>query len=62
MCCCCSGTVAGNVKDPVCGMTVDPGEALKSEYQGEAHYFCCSGCKQKFDANPSRYAVKVQAL
>ncbi len=29
------------VKDPVCGMEIDPKEAAgKSEYQGQTYYFC----------------------
>lgn len=43
-------------KDPVCGMSVNPGKAKhKSEYQGAAFYFCCAGCKQAFDREPQRY-------
>ena len=37
--------------DPVCGMPVDISHAVhKSEYQGKWFYFCCAGCKQKFEA------------
>ena len=40
-------------KDPVCGMTVDPGSAKHSaEYRGHTYYFCGQGCKTKFAANP----------
>jgi YHS domain-containing protein len=43
-------------KDPVCGMQVDSTKAAaKSEYQGKTYYFCCEGCKRKFDQNPERY-------
>ena len=43
-------------KDPVCGMDVDPATAAgKSEHNGKTYYFCATGCKQKFDANPSQY-------
>jgi YHS domain-containing protein len=45
------------VKDPVCGMNVDPQKAAgETEYQGDTYYFCCSTCKQKFDEAPERYA------
>ncbi len=45
--------------DPVCGMTVDPATAAaRSEFEGETVYFCCAGCKQKFDADPSRFTAK----
>ncbi|MCC6694448.1 MAG: heavy metal translocating P-type ATPase [Candidatus Hydrogenedentes bacterium] len=43
-------------KDPVCGMTVDPARAkASSQHAGETYYFCCPGCKTKFDADPVRY-------
>jgi P-type Cu+ transporter len=39
-------------KDPICGMTVDPSKAAgKSELDGKTYYFCCLGCKKKFDSN-----------
>ncbi len=43
------------MKDPVCGMQVDPAKAAgTSEYQGTTYYFCSKGCKTKFDANPGQ--------
>ena len=46
----------GQVKDPVCGMTVDPATAKhKAEFSGAAYYFCCAGCREKFVAEPQRY-------
>jgi len=42
--------------DPVCHMTVDPAKAAHaSTYKGQAVYFCCAGCKQKFDKDPERF-------
>jgi Cu+-exporting ATPase len=26
-----------------------------SEYKGKHYFFCCPGCKPKFDANPEKY-------
>lgn len=26
-----------------------------SEHNGKTYYFCCSGCKKKFDADPSKF-------
>jgi YHS domain-containing protein len=47
------------VKDPVCGMDVDPKTAAgKSEYQDQTYYFCSTGCKVEFDKNPQKYAGK----
>ena len=45
--------------DPVCGMQVKPDDAAaSSEHAGETYYFCCSGCKTKFDKNPEEYVRK----
>lgn len=47
-------------KDPVCGMDVAPQSAAdKSVYQGTTYYFCCSGCKQSFDAEPGKYLAQT---
>lgn len=46
-------------RDPICGMTVDPGKARhKSEYSGRYFFFCCAGCKQAFDQQPEKYVAK----
>ncbi|MGQ0645713.1 MAG: YHS domain-containing protein [Elusimicrobiota bacterium] len=50
-------------KDPVCGMEIDREEAIGvSEHEGQNYYFCCSMCKEKFDADPSRYSVQTAGL
>lgn len=42
-------------QDPVCGMTVDAASAKhKSQYGEKTYYFCCAGCKQKFDKEPAK--------
>ncbi len=38
--------------DPVCGMTVHPGTARRSQYEGKCYFFCSEGCQKKFDQNP----------
>ena len=44
------------VRDPVCGMTVDPQQAAGSvEYQGRTYYFCSQGCAAKFQGDPEKY-------
>lgn len=44
------------VKDPVCGMEVDPKTAAgKSDYKGQTYYFCSNGCKKAFDKEPEKY-------
>jgi len=48
--------MADKVKDPVCGMDVDPEQAAgKSEYQGKTYYFCSPGCKAAFEREPAKY-------
>jgi xanthine dehydrogenase accessory factor len=44
-------------KDPICGMTVRVSTAKHiSQYEGKNFYFCCAGCKQKFDKQPQLFA------
>jgi YHS domain-containing protein len=46
------------VKDPVCGMEIDPASAAgSSEYEGQTHHFCNLNCKESFDAEPEKYAT-----
>ncbi len=44
--------------DPVCGMKIDAGRAKggNATYQGETYDFCSDECREKFEANPARYA------
>ena len=44
------------VKDPVCGMYVNPDHAAGSaEYEGQTYYFCAVHCRDKFREAPERY-------
>jgi len=44
------------VKDPVCGMAVDPATARhKAEHGAATYYFCSAGCRDKFAAEPARF-------
>lgn len=44
------------VKDPVCGMLIDPAEAAAShELNGTNYYFCAIEERDAFAADPSRY-------
>ena len=37
-------------------MEVNPEKArFKAEHEGRTYYFCCSGCQQKFGAEPGKY-------
>ncbi len=49
------GTVLA-VKDPVCGMDVDPHTTQhRADHAGRTYYFCSAGCRKKFVAEPARY-------
>ncbi len=57
---CCAGgkadAVATTVRDPVCGMSVDPQTAAhRADHGGNPYYFCSAGCRTKFIADPVRY-------
>jgi YHS domain-containing protein len=44
-------------KDPVCGMMVDEARARSSSaHGGRTYFFCAPACKQRFDADPARFA------
>jgi P-type Cu+ transporter len=44
------------VKDPVCGMTVDPLTAKHcAEHRDQTYHFCSARCREKFTADPSAY-------
>ncbi len=50
------------VKDPVCGMNVDPATAKhKAEHDGATNYFCSSRCREKFVAEPTKYLAPQPA-
>lgn len=45
-----------SIKDPVCGMNVSPESSKgRTEYLGQAYFFCNPKCKEKFDSDPGRY-------
>lgn len=44
------------VKDPVCGMMVDPERTRhQAGYGGQTFHFCSARCREKFVADPERY-------
>jgi Cu+-exporting ATPase len=56
--CCCKDkeASAGTVKDPVCGMDVDPSKSEHhAQHDGHDYHFCSAGCKTKFVADPEHY-------
>jgi Cu+-exporting ATPase len=55
-------THAEGVRDPVCGMTVDPHTATqRHQHAGRTYYFCSAGCRSKFAADPAKYLDSDQA-
>ena len=57
-----AGKPASGVKDPVCGMTVDPATAAhRADHDGETYYFCSAGCREKFVADPACYLNPASA-
>ena len=56
--CCPAKVSAGSttVKDPVCGMSVDPtATAHRASHDDQNYFFCSAGCQTKFVADPQRY-------
>ncbi|AGA26827.1 heavy metal translocating P-type ATPase [Singulisphaera acidiphila] len=54
---CCSHEAKADhtVKDPVCGMDVDPERAAGSfDFEGQTYFFCSKGCLEKFRVDPAR--------
>ncbi len=51
------------VRDPVCGMTVDPDAGKPSlDYEGHTYHFCCDGCRRKFEATPQDYLTATDPV
>ena len=50
-----SRTVAG-VVDPVCGMTIEPADAVgQFDYKGTTYYFCAEVCLERFREAPEQF-------
>jgi len=54
---------SSTLRDPVCGMIVNPASAVgHSEFFEQTYYFCSTHCQQKFDADPSAFVAEAPAL
>lgn len=52
----------GQVKDPVCGMMIDPKTAAgTAQYKGKTYYFCSRDEKAKFEKSPETYVKAGKA-
>src|SRR5690242_3619133 len=50
------------VRDPVCGMMVDPATAKHhAQHAGADYYFCSANCAAKFANNPTQYLEPRQS-
>ena len=48
------------VRDPVCGMSIDPNAATEHvDYMGVRYYFCSAGCRSTFEMDPSRHVARI---
>ena len=54
-------TSVTSTTDPVCGMTVSADGTMRAEQDGRLFTFCSSGCRERFLADPDRYANQPSA-
>ncbi|RWH72036.1 heavy metal translocating P-type ATPase [Mesorhizobium sp.] len=65
---CCSGKTAGTaaeavIRDPVCGMTVDPAAGKPTaEHDGRTFHFCSERCRTKFVVEPESYLTATDPV
>jgi P-type Cu+ transporter len=53
---------AATVRDPVCGMNVDPATThRRHDYQGKTYYFCADKCLDEFRADPASFIEQPAA-
>jgi len=51
-----------DVRDPVCGMSVEPATAAHhATHAGQDYHFCSAGCRMKFIADPNQYLAATPA-
>ncbi|MDF3213847.1 heavy metal translocating P-type ATPase [Mesorhizobium sp. M7A.F.Ca.CA.001.09.2.1] len=65
-CCSTKGAVPTTksvVRDPVCGMTVDPAAGKPTaEHDGHLYHFCSQGCRTKFVAEPEKFLTATDPV
>lgn len=49
------------LKDPVCGMKVEPGHGYARAYEGREYRFCSRNCLDRFDLAPEHYTEEKGA-
>ena len=55
-------TILPILKDPICGMPVDPATAINLIHEGKTFYFCSELCRQEFGQRPSNNQTTVHDL
>jgi P-type Cu+ transporter len=51
------------IRDPVCGMIVDPSAGKPTlEHDGHRYHFCSEGCRDKFRADPGAYLTATDPV
>ena len=51
------------VRDPVCGMIVDPTAGKpRHGHEGHVYHFCSAGCREKFEDEPEKYIEAVDPV
>ena len=49
------------VEDPVCGMMVDPEDAVGSTtFEGHEIRFCSDQCRREFEVDPAHYYDRIE--
>ncbi len=62
-CCGDEQSTATIVRDPVCGMTVDPEAGKPTEtYGGRVFHFCSQGCQTRFRKDPNAYVEAIDPV
>jgi trehalose synthase len=51
--------LAGELRDPVCGMRIDPKTARTLSFGGESYVFCSRNCEEEFARDPQRFLRAV---
>jgi trehalose synthase len=55
--------LAGEERDPVCGMLLDPEKVPETyEYGGDRYYFCSRSCQVQFEAAPEYFLGAIAGV
>jgi trehalose synthase len=54
--------LAGEHRDPVCGVSIDTRSARRLTFDGRDHFFCSRSCEEQFAADPERFLRAVAIL